>query len=639
MDRGERSSSRTTPCPVARHRSRRRRRGSTSPYVTTACTGSRSACNLISLEEMDREPRASTLVGARASILANKIGTINPSRSITRCPPSSLFLDYVSLLADAFVRAAAGLLARGGQRAVEPVGGRAPLGVVLHSGSATRRDVLAGAAPLWTLFGRALRSCAALFMLVRFGATSFVATAALRLLVEDRRGTASWGRLEFLPPFTLVETRGLAAAPVETFVGHRWRVADDPMRHVLRMSAWNAMGWPERSALCPRWKPALSSVVEERARVNWAPSRTSVESPVGARWATRKVFSPRLERVEEEATTVPEAGNELPAELCGRKAELVPPDLQWTYVNAEFPTSASRRTASTDQPFELRNRFGELEVEETRDDEGAPIVLLDNDLTHLEGRPPGRELPRRGPRAPREVRDLESYLMRPVPMRRRSENEQVLGAHARFLQHWFRRTRALAAARSRRSSSSLSAWGRGGMRGLVPIYRPVHRTRCTDGIASESDFSEQRRRARRVLMWYRQYAELLRKLQGRQPELVDLFCGEGGVSEGIRRAGLSPNGVDAKDMPKYRDRFGVDRLVVADAYLPDTMRSAVERSGAVGIGASPPCQPYSTVCRRMARRPLQPQGFLSLRQAYASWVCPSGWKMSWVPTPESWRSR
>ena len=140
-------------------------------------------------------------------------------------------------------------------------------------------------------------------------------------------------------------------------------------------------------------------------------------------------------------------------------------------------------------------------------------------------------------------------------------------------------------------------------------------------------------------MWYRQYAELLRKLQGRQPELVDLFCGEGGVSEGIRRAGLSPNGVDAKDMPKYRDRFGVDRLVVADAYLPDTMRSAVERSGAVGIGASPPCQPYSTVCRRMARRPLQPQGFLSLRQAYASWVCPSGWKMSWVPTPESWRSR
>ena len=49
------------------------------------------------------------------------------------------------------------------------------------------------------------------------------------------------------------------------------------------------------------------------------------------------------------------------------------------------------------------------------------------------------------------------------------------------------------------------------------------------------------------------YAELLRKLLGRQPEVVDLFCGEGGVSEGIRRAGLAPNGVDAHDMPRYRD--------------------------------------------------------------------------------------
>ena len=186
--------------------------------------------------------------------------------------------------------------------------------------------------------------------------------------------------------------------------------------------------------------------------------------------------------------------------------------------------------------------------------------------------------------------------MRPVPMRRRSGNEQVLGAHARFLQHWFRRTRALAAARAGRTPTAPPAWSRGGMRGLLPIYRPVHRPRCTDGIASEADFAEQRRRARRVLMWYRQYAELLRKLQGRQPELVDLFCGEGGVSEGIRRAGLSPNGVDAKDMPKYRERFGVDRLVVADAYLPDTMRSAVQRSGAVGIGASPPCQPYTRRC-------------------------------------------
>ena len=40
------------------------------------------------------------------------------------------------------------------------------------------------------------------------------------------------------------------------------------------------------------------------------------------------------------------------------------------------------------------------------------------------------------------------------------------------------------------------------MRGLLLIYRPVHRPRCTDGIASEADFAgqRQRRRARRVLI-------------------------------------------------------------------------------------------------------------------------------------------
>ena len=305
----------------------------------------------------------------------------------------------------------------------------------------------------------------------------------------------------------------------------------------------------------------------------------------------------------------------------------------------EVPDSCiSMRTAVTDPPFELQNRFGLLEVEDAEDDEEAPGASPDVDDERPPGRLTGRDIPRRGPRTPREVRDLESYLMRPVPMRRRSGNEQVLGAHARFLQHWFRRTRALAAARVGRTPTAPPAWSRGGMRGLLPIYRPVHRPRCTDGIASEADFAEQRRRARRVLMWYRQYAELLRKLQGRQPELVDLFCGEGGVSEGIRRAGLSPNGVDAKDMPKYRERFGVDRLVVADAYLPDTMRSAVQRSGAVGIGASPPCQPYSTVLADGSTATAAP-GIPLVAAACASWASPSGWRTSSGRMPENSRSR
>ena len=174
-----------------------------------------------------------------------------------------------------------------------------------------------------------------------------------------------------------------------------------------------------------------------------------------------------------------EAVNEPSGEFCGTEVPATSPDGHWTCVGANFSAVASRRTACAVSPFDLQNRYGLLEIEEARDDEGAPIVSLDADHALQAGRPPGRRPSRRGPRAPREVRDLESYLMRPVPMRRRSENEQVLGAHARFLQHWFRRTRASAAARSRRSSSAPSAWGRGGMRGLLPIYRPVHRTRCT----------------------------------------------------------------------------------------------------------------------------------------------------------------
>ena len=249
----------------------------------------------------------------------------------------------------------------------------------------------------------------------------------------------------------------------------------------------------------------------------------------------------------------------------------VEPDPLWELKEVELPSDC---LAGGRPSFLLSDRFGALEVEElalTGD------VLLTGDTAYAPppGRPPEKATPCRGPRAPREVRDLETYLMRPVPMRRRTESARVLAAHASFLQYWYRRTRASAAARLLLHPDAPTAWSPGGMRGLLPIFRPVTRTRCTDGIASEDDFAAQRRRARRVLMWYRQYAELLRKLMGRQPELVDLFCGEGGVSEGIRRAGLAATGVDMRDMPRYRQRFGTERFILADAYLPSTMQDAV----------------------------------------------------------------
>ena len=183
------------------------------------------------------------------------------------------------------------------------------------------------------------------------------------------------------PPLAmLVETRGLAAAPVKNSGGRRWRVTDDPMRHVLRMAAWNALGWPEQPAMVPRWRPALSSVTEEGARADWVTrgglwgiSRKLLDLPADAGVAIRGRFLPQLERVEEEEAHVLEAVNAPPNEICGREVVADLPDVPWTYVDAKFPASTSRRTASADPPFELQNRFGLLETEEAGDDEGAPI--------------------------------------------------------------------------------------------------------------------------------------------------------------------------------------------------------------------------------------------------------------------------
>ena len=184
-------------------------------------------------------------------------------------------------------------------------------------------------------------------MMLRFGATSFVAVVALRLLVEGHSVTTRVGRLEYLPLSMLVETRGLAAAPGEISGGCRWRVADDPVRHVLRMAAWNAMGWPERPASSPRWRPALSSLTEEGVRVCML-GRCEEAGGVARwyRWCRTSDLPPRLERVEEETPTVMEVVNETPADLCGRKVVSAPPEVPWTHVDAACPASASRSTES-----------------------------------------------------------------------------------------------------------------------------------------------------------------------------------------------------------------------------------------------------------------------------------------------------
>ena len=225
-------------------------------------------------------------------------------------------------------------------------------------------------------------------MMVKFGATSLVAAAALRLLVESYAATAKVGRMEGLPLLPLVEMRGLTAAPDESSVGHRWRVSDDPMRHVFRMAAWNALGWPILPALGPQWRPALFSISEEDARADgvtrgdlWDDSGKLSCLPAAAHGAARGRFSPRLERVEEEAAHLFEAENATSNELFGREVVADLPEAPWRYVGGKFPASLSLSSASADLPFALKNRF---EVEPAGDRKSADIVL-DTGWCHVIG--------------------------------------------------------------------------------------------------------------------------------------------------------------------------------------------------------------------------------------------------------------
>lgn len=74
--------------------------------------------------------------------------------------------------------------------------------------------------------------------------------------------------------------------------------------------------------------------------------------------------------------------------------------------------------------------------------------------------------------------------------------------------------------------------------------------------------------------------------------VIDLFCKQGGCSEGYRRAGLTPVGVDLEPQPRYPFPF-----VQADWRdgLAHWLAEA-EKTGAhvALIHASPPCQRYTT---------------------------------------------
>ena len=187
--------------------------------------------------------------------------------------------------------------------------------------------------------------------------------------------------------------------------------------------------------------------------------------------------------------------------------------------------------------------------------------------------------------------EVGSDTMTPTWRRRmRRKRFGNLVAHARYLQYLFRRTRNVRP----------GCWSRGGMRGLL-VYRvpPVFACRGGSALAGESSFIMQQRRAREATAWYQNYVALLRRLRsGRTPTAVVGFCGQGGVSEGIKRANGASHGQDLRDQPRYRRWFSDSTFSMGDSTDVTRLREIKKVTGAFLCAHSPPCKEDSTARQR-----------------------------------------
>ena len=125
-------------------------------------------------------------------------------------------------------------------------------------------------------------------------------------------------------------------------------------------------------------------------------------------------------------------------------------------------------------------------------------------------------------------------------------------------------------------------------------------------LAAEANFTEQRSRAAEVLDWYRQFVELLRRLQsGVTPTILQDYCGGGGSSEGVRRGGSASHGIDIEPQPDHVRRFGAEGFTLGDGASRALVADVSRRCRALGAIAGPPCKRYSTAdVRGLSRAPM-----------------------------------
>lgn len=103
-----------------------------------------------------------------------------------------------------------------------------------------------------------------------------------------------------------------------------------------------------------------------------------------------------------------------------------------------------------------------------------------------------------------------------------------------------------------------------------------------------------------------------------RPRALDLFCGAGGMSVGLQRAGFEVTGVDIRDLAKYH-RGG--RFVQGDA-LTDPL------DGFDYVHASPPCQSHSSL-RHLHPGKEYPDLIGPVRERLQAWGGP--WSIENVP--------